>query len=110
MEYSSEHQRARALLIQRGCVFCVPIFTCVFTCVCFLSPTKQNPKHTPSREARHITVGRVHPLKLTGDVCSGDRAPHTLFMKHIALDGRKRNKMKQRDLSTFDTAFFIVYF
>ena len=44
------------------CVFCVPIFTCVFTCVCFLSPTKQNPKHTPSREARHITVGRVHPL------------------------------------------------
>ena len=48
------------------CVFCVPIFTCVFTCVCFLSPTKQNPKHTPSREARHITVGRVHLL----DVCS----------------------------------------
>ena len=45
------------------CVFCVPIFTCVFTCVCFLSPTKQNPKHTPSREARHITVGRVHPLE-----------------------------------------------
>ena len=46
---------------------CVPIFTCVFTCVCFLSPTKQNPKHTPSREARHITVGRVHPLGITGD-------------------------------------------
>ena len=61
MEYSSEHQRARALLIQCVCL-CVPIFTCVFTCVCFLSPTKQNPKHTPSREARHITVGRVHPL------------------------------------------------
>ena len=46
-------------------MFCVPIFTCVFTCVCFLSPTKQNPKHTPSREARHITVGRVHPLQRT---------------------------------------------
>ena len=46
-------------------MFCVPIFTCVFTCVCFLSPTKLNPKHTPSREARHITVGRVHPLQLT---------------------------------------------
>ena len=64
MEYSSEHQRARALLIQSVCVFCVPIFTFVFTCVCFLSPTKQNPKHTPSREARHITVGRVHPLEV----------------------------------------------
>ena len=33
-----------------------------FTCVCFLSPNKQNPKHTPSREARHITVGRAFPL------------------------------------------------
>ena len=68
MEYSSEHQRARALLIQCVCVcvcvFRVPIFTCVFTSVC-LRPHQSNPTsttHTPSREVCHPIVGRAFPL------------------------------------------------
>ena len=49
------------------CVFCVPIFTCVFTCVC-LRPHQSNPTsttHTPSREVCHPIVGRAFPLVLS---------------------------------------------
>ena len=58
----------------------------MFTCVCFLSPTKQNPKHTPSREARHITVGRVHPLIWSRETGSAVPSRVSLLISILRLD------------------------
>ena len=59
MEYSSEHQRARALLIHCVCL-CVPIFTCV--CLRPHQSNRTSTTHTPSREVCHPIVGRDFPL------------------------------------------------
>ena len=63
------------------CVFCVPIFTCVFTCVC-LRPHQSNPTsttHTPSREVCHPIVGRAFPLNVTHKKCHRKKTTACLF-------------------------------
>ena len=52
MEYSSEHQRALVLLIQRVCVFCVPIFTCV-SCLGFCLVGDKKHTHVNT----HVNIG-----------------------------------------------------
>ena len=73
MEYSSEHQRARALLIQ---------------CVC-LRPHQSNPTsttHTPSREVCHPIVGRAFPLMANGKAVRPDDLPTELLKLGLQQD------------------------